>query len=114
MNFVPWLPGIFVAMIGIIPGMLAWRQAARVQEEAEEEEEAHHGIDRRRVEHEAYKVAESIWKAAVLEAERQAVQSRETALIREHDLGRCQRRVDSLIQTMRSAGVPIPEEEPRA
>jgi hypothetical protein len=106
-----WLPGVLVALIGIVPGVLVWRQAAQAREDTEDAQRAAEGVERRRVDQEAYTVAEAIWRAGMAEAERQAVQAREQVLLREREIGRLQRRVDALEVALRTAGVPVPAEE---
>jgi hypothetical protein len=108
----PWLPGVIVALIGILPGMLVWRQAAQAREETKRTERYAQGLDARKADQLAFETARSIWEAGLDEARRQLAQRLEQLLILERDVARCQRRVDTLELAMRQTGVRIPAEEP--
>lgn len=113
-----WVPGIIVALISILPGMLVWRQATQAhteakltREEIKAQQRQAESLDARKVDQAAYAVAESIWKAGMAEAERQAVQAREQTILVERTNARQRRRIDALELALRQAGMPVPPEE---
>lgn len=106
-----WLPGVLVALIGILPGMLAWRQATQAREETAIQERIAHGVDARKVDQLAFESARSIYEAGLAEAQRQLAQRLEQILLRDREIGQRNRRIDALELALRQAGVPVPPEE---
>jgi hypothetical protein len=107
-----WLPGVLVALIGIIPGVLVWRQAAQAREETAMAQRLTQGIEGRRVDQAAFEAARAIYEAGLQEAQRQLTQRLEQILLLERAMARCERRIDALVRELRQAGVPVPTEEP--
>jgi phosphoglycolate phosphatase-like HAD superfamily hydrolase len=107
-----WLPGVLVALIGIVPGVLVWRQAAQAKQETAAAQRYAQGLDARKVDQLAYESARSIYEAGLAEAQRQLAQRLEQILILERDVARLQRRLDAHELALRQAGVPPPAEEP--
>jgi hypothetical protein len=110
-NVPPWMPGVIVALIGIVPGMLVWRQAAQAREETQATQRYAQGLDARRADQLAFETAQSIYDASIAEQRRQLAQRLEHILLLERDLQRERRRVDTLELRLRQAGVPVPPEE---
>jgi phage FluMu protein gp41 len=110
-DVVSWMPGVLVALIGVLPGMLAWRQATQAREETERTQRYAQGLDARKADQLAFDSARSIYEAALEEARRQLAQRLEQILLLERDVARLHRRVDALERALRSAGVPVPPEE---
>jgi ubiquinone biosynthesis protein UbiJ len=108
------MPGVLVALIGILPGMLVWRQASQAREESARTARYAQGLDARKADQLAFDSARSIYEAALAESRRQLAQRLEQILLLERDLARLRRRVDALERAMRAAGVPVPPEEAEA
>ena len=106
-----WLPGVLVALIGIVPGVLAWRQATRARDEMQAQERATESLDHRKVDQAAFEAARSIYEAGLIEAQRQLTQRLEQILILERESARHQRRIDALEAAMRQAAMPVPPKE---
>lgn len=105
-----WMPGIFVALIGIAPGILVWRQSAQARQDTEDAERIARSVEHRRADQAAFEAARAIYEAGLAEAQRQLAQRLEQILLLERDMARCQRRLGTLEKALRDAGVPVPEE----
>lgn len=106
-----WLPGVLVALIGILPGILAYRQAAAAKEETARQQRFSQGLDAKKADQMAFEAARAIYEAGLTEARRQLAQRLEEILLLERDLQRLRRRVDALEVPLRQAGLPVPPEE---
>jgi hypothetical protein len=106
-----WLPGVLVALIGIVPGVLVWRQAAQAREETLATKRYAQGLDARRADQLAFETARSIYEAGAAEQRRQLDQRLEHILLLERDLARERRYTDTLKLTLRHAGIPLPPED---
>jgi hypothetical protein len=106
-----WMPGVLVALIGILPGVLVWNQAKQAREETQATQRYAQGLDARRADQLAFDTARSIYEAGAAEQRRQLAQRLEHILLLERDLARERRRVDALVLALRAAGIPVPPEE---
>lgn len=96
-----WLPGVLVALVGVIPAVLVYQQAdaARRQSAAQADRAAE--LEQRKADREDLQALVDIWK-----------QSFDAVTLDNKDLrkevGWCRRRITQLEQALRRAGVPIP------
>lgn len=103
-----WLPGLLVALVGIVPGVLVWQQAGAARKQAATK------ASRDDV-REAFDSAKKLYEGGLAEAERQIVaQSRRISSL-EADLEAARqrekshvRRIGRLEDALRRAGLNVP------
>lgn len=103
-----WLPGVLVALVGVIPAFLVFQQADAARKQAAAQADRTTRLDERKADRDELASALDFWKRsfdavtldnkelrAELEVERQAHR-------------RTRARVDTLEQVLRRRGIPVP------
>jgi hypothetical protein len=98
-----------IAALGVAtPGVLAFRAASRANRVAAEEKRLAAQLEDRKVDSAAFATAQGIYERGIAEVSRQLQRCQEDLAIERHETRRLRARVTRLEQTLRAAGLAVP------
>lgn len=98
-----------IAAAGVAtPGVLAFRAASRANRVAAEEKRHTLEVEGRKVDREAFGVAQKLYQDAIDEIHRQLVRTREELAVERHETRKLRARVATLERAISAAGLAIP------
>lgn len=99
-----WLPGVLVALVGVLPAILVYRAADEARKQAAAQAERTAILDERKADREELASALDFWRTSF-----DAVTLDNKELRKE--VRWCRARIDKLEQILRRAGIPVPNGE---
>jgi multidrug resistance efflux pump len=103
-----WLPGVLVALVGVIPAFLVFQQADTARKQATVQADRTARLDERKADREELQSALTFWKTSFDAVTKDNGELRKELATERRDAVRLRRRVERLEDALRRAGLSVP------